>query len=645
MTTTASSRTAALSALAAALWLAGAVPGRSQVQTPQVPRFRAGIDIVQIDVTVLDADGKPVHGLLREDFTLLEDGEPQEILGFGEVNIPDASDGPAWLHDASPDVRTAMDGRVFVFLLDDAQTPYRLETKSWIDSVKRITNEVIDQLGPTDVAAVLCTYDNRCDQDFTNDRIRLRAAIAKFNPKDAFIAYRVSAGMAQSVARYLREQPGRRKSIIYVTPRMPTRPAEWPPTVGDLGTSVTQQQMIRTFEEAMRARVTVYGISPAGIRMLVGENENDNPFAPGVFEPPDEMHLTAPPRSLSLETGGFNINRPDELVQGVAQIFRETGSYYLLGYEQPKKKDTGYNMLGGFRAIEVRVNRPDLQIKTHRGYIVAKPDKPPSKPVSPATSALSGILPKADLPLRVSLAPIVVVGPSGKPETAVAIVLGVQEPEESSRSIDRLELQFRAFTQRGEERSRKIQTIDLVIPRGRDEKAWTEVLGELRVKPGVYAVRLSASSERLGVEGSVYADVEVPDFAKAPLSLSGVLLTSVPRPTVVPIGDFNDVMPVEPTTLREFSIGHRVSAFLRVYQGGKTTVVPVTMTARVLNPASAVVAESSEMLEASRFETERAADFEYRLPLAQLSPGLHLLRLEATAGAAVIRRDVRFAVR
>ena len=53
----------------------------------------------------------------------------------------------------------------------------------------------------------------------------------------------------------------------------------------------------------------------------------------------------------------------------------------------------------------------------------------------------------------------------------------------------------------------------------------------------------------------------------------------------------------------------------------------------------------SDTLDATRFEAERTADFEYKLPLPQFSPGLHLLRLEATAGPTIIRRDVRFAVR
>src|SRR5262245_2272210 len=90
----------------------------------QAPVFRSGIKLVQTDVTVLGPAGRPIRGLAMADFSLFEDGEPVVIRGFAEVNIPNAGDGPAWLRDSSPDVRSALGGRVFVFLLDDVQVPY-----------------------------------------------------------------------------------------------------------------------------------------------------------------------------------------------------------------------------------------------------------------------------------------------------------------------------------------------------------------------------------------------------------------------------------------------------------------------------------------------------------------------------------------
>jgi hypothetical protein len=50
--------------------------GRPQ-DSAQLPRFRSGVDVVTLDITVLDRDRRPVRGL-RADFTVLDDGTPQK---------------------------------------------------------------------------------------------------------------------------------------------------------------------------------------------------------------------------------------------------------------------------------------------------------------------------------------------------------------------------------------------------------------------------------------------------------------------------------------------------------------------------------------------------------------------------------------
>jgi VWFA-related protein len=624
-----------------------------------VPQFRTRVDLIQIDVTVLDADRRPVRGLTAADFTLIDEGQPQEIRGFAEIHIPDATDGPRWIRDASPDVRTADDGRVLVFVLDDAQVRNDLHTATSIATIKRIAAEMIDRMGPTDSAAVICTFDARCAVNFTTDRALLKAAVARFQPKSFNTAggrgswgydwHRQSAGVTASVVKYLIEQPGRRKAMIYVSPRIPVRPETWPPPCPPdckLEDNVTLQQIMRTFEHAFRSKVTVYGISPSGMQALSTEDPEDAGSLLAANRdaaaPPKPARLATPPRSLTTETGGFLIQGSANLADGVAQIFRETGSYYLLGYEAPSHPPTGYRPIDGYRAIEVRVNRPDLTVRGKTGYVVAPPEKPVAKPPPAGDAALAGILPKNDLPLHVSVAPFAVPGSS---EAVLAIVLGVRQPAPTARTMDGLNLQFRAFTPRGEPRGMTRQHLDAIIPAGPGGEVLFEVLSDLRLKPGQYALRFAAESERLGKAGSVYADVEVPDFAKASLSLSGVLLTSEPRPPAAPADALAAFVPIVPTTLREFGDRHRASAFVRIYQGGRSAPEPVTVTARVLDEASRVIAEHVEVFEPARFATARAADFRYALPFSGVvAPGLHLLRIEATRGTTTVRRDVRFSV-
>src|SRR3970040_925683 len=73
----------------------------------QTPVFRTRVEVVQLDVSVLDKHRQPVRGLTEKDFTILQDGKPQLIVGFSTFDMDDAAP-PAvgWMRDVPPDVTT-----------------------------------------------------------------------------------------------------------------------------------------------------------------------------------------------------------------------------------------------------------------------------------------------------------------------------------------------------------------------------------------------------------------------------------------------------------------------------------------------------------------------------------------------------------
>lgn len=54
----------------------------------QQVKFKSGIDMVPLTVTVTDANGRHVTGLTRTDFTVLEDGVEQPLSFFGTGEVP-----------------------------------------------------------------------------------------------------------------------------------------------------------------------------------------------------------------------------------------------------------------------------------------------------------------------------------------------------------------------------------------------------------------------------------------------------------------------------------------------------------------------------------------------------------------------------
>ena len=51
-------------------------------------QFTSGVNVVEVYAAVTDAQGNPVTGLRREDFTVLEDGQAQTVATFSEGDFP-----------------------------------------------------------------------------------------------------------------------------------------------------------------------------------------------------------------------------------------------------------------------------------------------------------------------------------------------------------------------------------------------------------------------------------------------------------------------------------------------------------------------------------------------------------------------------
>lgn len=156
------------------------------------PVFRAGTDVVRLEVTVLDADRRPVEDLTAADFTVTEDGNEQPIVAFTRVDLPPlttAQSTAAWVTEAPIDAvsnvppggntpgspTTALDeGRLVVIAFDWSIRFYDQER------ARRIAHAAVDNLGPTDKAAVIFTHgaaNAGVPQNFTSDRSLLRRAI------------------------------------------------------------------------------------------------------------------------------------------------------------------------------------------------------------------------------------------------------------------------------------------------------------------------------------------------------------------------------------------------------------------------------------------------------------------------------------
>jgi hypothetical protein len=318
-------------------------------------------------------------------------------------------------------------------------------------------------------------------------------------------------------------------------------------------------------------------------------------------------------------------------------MFRENSSYYLLGFRTANPKQDGR-----FRRLTVKVSRPDVEVRTRSGYFAPQPIRPPKPskeaPPSALDRAIAGGLPTGDLPMTLAVAPFAV---PGKKSAALAIVAGLDGTVEAPLQ-EVVEVRASAFRTDFKPAGSVTQKADVSRP-AQGLSMHADVPVRLDLVPGRYEMRVAVDSPASGRTGSAYATVVVPDFSKEKLSMSGVVIA---RRTEggVPAGPLAPVVPVAPTTLREFAKSASPTAFVQIYQGGAAAPVRLQVTARLVNEADRTVFERKSPLEATLFGASRGADYRLDLPLANLEPGRYLFTVEVTTGQLSSRRDVRLSI-
>ena len=74
-------RTSSVALTAAAVLALVSVPARPRAQDAQTtPSFRAGVEALPVDVSVVDDRGQPIRDLIPADFTVRIDNRPKRVL-------------------------------------------------------------------------------------------------------------------------------------------------------------------------------------------------------------------------------------------------------------------------------------------------------------------------------------------------------------------------------------------------------------------------------------------------------------------------------------------------------------------------------------------------------------------------------------
>jgi Ca-activated chloride channel family protein len=275
----------------------------------QQGRFRGGIDLVSLNVTVMDGV-KYVTGLEEGDFEVFEDGAKQSITIFSHVQQPIA----------------------LAILLDTSNS---MEDK--LATAQEAAIGFVRRMKKNDVMEVIDFNSQvRIPQEFTHDVAALERAIRQTKVNGSTSLYNALyvslKGLKDERAKSSEEI--RRQAIVVLSD-------------GDDTSSVIEYEDV--LELAKRSETAIYAI---GLR----QQESGR----GKFK---EAEFVL--RQLSQETGGrvFFPTSITELPKIYEQISEELASQYAMAYSSKNPMRNG-----AWRRIDVRVNKPGLVARSRRGY-------------------------------------------------------------------------------------------------------------------------------------------------------------------------------------------------------------------------------------------------------------------------------------
>jgi VWFA-related protein len=673
-----------------ALLAAGTLQFTAQEPATPQARFRSNADIVQLDVSVLDDKRRPVRGLTAADFAITEDGKPRSIEAFSEVTLPGRIDVAApWVRDVPADVATNLvaddEGRIVIILLDRSIPVGQPSVVA-----KRIAMATIEELGPGDLAAVVSTSGG-ASQNLTSDRTRLLRAINRSDVSagvtsdareieeqlqnalgrdegEKLLSWtplndpRCNCGLCvldtiTSLANAVEDTPRRRKVLFFIGSDLILQHSA---TLSLAGTDVgcdTRLKDARTtmFDALGRSNLTIHSIDPSGLNNVGPVGRTSSPLAARNVQSTLTRDVTESLQHqdslkvLPERTGGraiVNSNAPDT---AVPSIFTESASYYLLGF-----RPAGATANPAFHPVSVKVNRRGVTVHTRSGYVSAAAAPPVPARISPGTqrsstlrTALGGLLPSTPAAIDVNAA--VFAGDTAG-RGSVGIVVGVGEFAALSRDRARvpLEIVVSAFDRSGKPRGAARQTLELTWASSgvrRDQRV--EVLSKLDLPPGDYEIRAAVADTDPGRTASVFTYATIPSFDAEPLALSNVVVGAIPPTTTAPKGYLSPFLPFNPTAQRDFANTDRILGFLRLYQGisRRDALRPVTLRTLLVDARDETVASSETILAEAQFSSNRTAEHYIALPLATLTTGEYLLRIEAKMGDYSAGRAVRFRMR
>ena len=659
----------------------GALSG--QQLPPQQPLFRSTVNLVLVDVVIRDKKGAIVTGLTRDDFQLVEDGKPQQILTFAFEEIGSSTqpvERASLLAGAAPNAATPrvtapatpapapITASAAAPLTSEEVAGHRLLTLLFDTSsmqpedVQKATDEAIkwvnEKMTPADLVAVATIGSSlQILSDFTSDKEQIHSVLQAFSAADgtAFAAVDASTQASDEASASATDDSTttdisaqeldtfnndvrlralktlaealapiqQKKAILYFSSGMQRN-----------GTD-NQVELRAAVNAAVRANVQIYPVDSRGLQAVVpgGSARQGSRGGLGAFTGSSVAgqftQLAAQQETLTTlaaDTGGTAFLDSNDFGEAFGKVTKDISSYYILGYAS-----TNPDRDGRYRRITVRLrNKGDVKVEAREGYYAdrdfthtAKGDREVQ-----LQEQLTMQIPATDVPLFLTAGWFRLA--TDRYYVPVSLVVpGSAVPP--AKGTEKVTLDVAGFIR--DERNfpvGRIRDTMTVPPATTDSLASRQVLYQTGVTlpPGRFSIKVVVRENSTGQMGTFETKIVVPELKQAPVKVSSVVLSTqlqnvaAGRKTSSPL--VRDGVELVPNLTHIVSRNQKLYFYYEVYDPTQDAGMPQVRTSLAFYRGRTKVFETPVVERTMIDAADRhAAVFQFEVPADSFKPGLY----------------------
>lgn len=509
------------------------------------PVFPTGVELVAIDVSVVDENGRPVRDLQAEDFEVRVSKKPRKLVSVeflshtGEAAEQPAAPAPSHFSTNEGLVQ----GRLILLAVDEAN----ISSGGGMHAV-RAAEKLLDRVGEADRVGLLTMPGPHPREEFTTDHAKVRAALKKVVGRGRFQGRRIS--LTDALSFVAGEDAQRWREVVARLCRG-----------GDLGCpeeleaearevwaeyqaqSVRSLAILRAAFEALKAvegsKVMVLvtqglGLPGAGTRsgataelqqLTAAARAARVSFFVVLIDPPivsAETDGQISPQQL-MEDRDLHARALDDLADGARgavlrgapenafeRIAREISGHYQLGFEPEDRDRDGKN-----HEVSVKVRRPRLTVRVGRDVAIPKLGTARDERALLVALLRSPVI-ATELPVRTATWAL-------KDMATGKVRLMIETEAAGASAGAAASVAYLLIDDKGK------PAATALLPRAQGEAAVASGGAALVVEPGQYTLRVAARDAR-GFMGSVAHPVAAALQAAEGVELSDLLLGPAPEP-------------------------------------------------------------------------------------------------------------------